>query len=44
MRSAKRVANNRSVKEKLQSLQASLPKGVEIVPFYDRSALRARDR
>jgi len=30
------------VKEKLKSLQASLPKGVEIVPVYDRSSLIER--
>ncbi len=29
------------VKEKLQSLQASLPPGVEVVPVYDRSGLIA---
>jgi Cu(I)/Ag(I) efflux system membrane protein CusA/SilA len=28
-----------AVKEKLKSLQSSLPKGVEIVPVYDRSGL-----
>jgi len=28
-----------AVKDKLQTLQASLPEGVEIVPTYDRSAL-----
>lgn len=26
-----------AVKDKLRTLQASLPKGVEIVPVYDRS-------
>jgi len=31
-----------AVKAKLQSLQASLPRGVEIVPTYDRSALIER--
>ncbi|MEO7391678.1 MAG: efflux RND transporter permease subunit [Ramlibacter sp.] len=31
-----------AVKVKLQSLQASLPKGVEIVPVYDRSSLIER--
>ncbi|WP_454902689.1 efflux RND transporter permease subunit [Variovorax gossypii] len=31
-----------AVKEKLKSLQASLPKGVEIVPTYDRSNLIER--
>ncbi|WP_439571969.1 efflux RND transporter permease subunit, partial [Sphingomonas sp.] len=31
-----------AVKEKLQTLQASLPKGVEIVPTYDRSNLIER--
>jgi len=30
------------VKEKIASLQAGLPKGVTIVPFYDRSALIER--
>jgi Cu(I)/Ag(I) efflux system membrane protein CusA/SilA len=31
-----------AVKEKLKTLQASLPKGVEIVPVYDRSSLIER--
>src|SRR5436309_5524177 len=31
-----------AVKEKLKSLQASLPQGVEIVPTYDRSSLIER--
>jgi Cu(I)/Ag(I) efflux system membrane protein CusA/SilA len=31
-----------AVKDKLRSLQTSLPKGVEIVPFYDRSGLIER--
>ena len=31
-----------AVKEKLKSLQAGLPKGVEIVPVYDRSSLIER--
>ena len=31
-----------AVKEKLRTLQASLPKGVEIVPVYDRSGLIER--
>jgi Cu(I)/Ag(I) efflux system membrane protein CusA/SilA len=30
------------VKEKIQALQAGLPRGVTIVPFYDRSALIQR--
>ena len=30
------------VKEKINALQAGLPRGVEIVPFYDRSALIAQ--
>src|SRR5439155_26559913 len=30
------------VKEKLQALQAGLPRGVTIVPFYDRSSLIER--
>ncbi len=30
------------VKDKIQALQAGLPKGVRIVPFYDRSALIQR--
>src|SRR5215510_13602444 len=30
------------VKEKIQALQAGLPPGIRIVPFYDRSALIAR--
>ncbi|HXG03540.1 MAG TPA: CusA/CzcA family heavy metal efflux RND transporter [Candidatus Binatia bacterium] len=32
----------RRVKEKIQALQAGLPPGVRIVPFYDRSALIER--
>ena len=32
----------KAVKEKLKSLQAGLPKGVEIVPVYDRSGLIER--
>src|SRR5262245_25300620 len=32
----------RRVKEKIQALQAGLPAGVRIVPFYDRSALIER--
>src|SRR5262249_17971229 len=32
----------RAVKEKLATLQRSLPEGVEIVPTYDRSALIMR--
>jgi Cu(I)/Ag(I) efflux system membrane protein CusA/SilA len=32
----------RAVKEKIQALQAGLPPGVRIVPFYDRSALIGR--
>jgi copper/silver efflux system protein len=32
----------RAVKDKIQALQAGLPPGVRIVPFYDRSALIER--
>lgn len=32
----------RTVKDKIQALQAGLPPGVRIVPFYDRSALIER--
>jgi Cu(I)/Ag(I) efflux system membrane protein CusA/SilA len=32
----------RGVKEKIEALQAGLPAGVKIVPFYDRSALIER--
>jgi Cu(I)/Ag(I) efflux system membrane protein CusA/SilA len=32
----------RAVKDKIQALQAGLPSGVRIVPFYDRSALIER--
>ncbi len=40
MRSGKNALKTiAAVKEKLKSLQASLPKGVEIVPVYDRSSL-----
>jgi Cu(I)/Ag(I) efflux system membrane protein CusA/SilA len=40
MRSGKNALETiAAVKEKLRSLQASLPKGVEIVPVYDRSGL-----
>ncbi|MBC7438035.1 MAG: efflux RND transporter permease subunit [Bdellovibrionales bacterium] len=43
MRSGKNALETiAAVKEKLQSLQASLPKGVEIVPVYDRSGLIER--
>ena len=43
MRSGKNALQTiAAVKEKLQSLQASLPKGVEIVPVYDRSGLIER--
>src|SRR6266700_2426066 len=43
MRSGKNALETiAAVKEKLKSLQASLPKGVEIVPTYDRSALIKR--
>jgi hypothetical protein len=31
-----------AVKDKIQALQAGLPSGVRIVPFYDRSALIER--
>ena len=40
MRSGKNALETiAAVKEKLKSLQASLPRGVEIVPVYDRSGL-----
>ncbi len=40
MRSGKNALETiAAVKEKLKTLQASLPKGVEIVPVYDRSGL-----
>jgi Cu(I)/Ag(I) efflux system membrane protein CusA/SilA len=43
MRSGKNALETiAAVKDKLQSLQASLPKGVEIVPVYDRSSLIER--
>jgi Cu(I)/Ag(I) efflux system membrane protein CusA/SilA len=43
MRSGKNALETiAAVKAKLQSLQASLPKGVEIVPVYDRSGLIQR--
>jgi Cu(I)/Ag(I) efflux system membrane protein CusA/SilA len=43
MRSGKNALETiRQVKAKLQSLQAGLPKGVEIVPVYDRSSLIER--
>ncbi len=43
MRSGKNALETISaVKAKLRSLQASLPKGVEIVPVYDRSGLIER--
>jgi Cu(I)/Ag(I) efflux system membrane protein CusA/SilA len=43
MRSGKNaLATIDAVKEKLKSLQAGLPRGVEIVPTYDRSALIER--
>ena len=43
MRSGKNALETiAAVKEKLTSLQASLPKGVEIVPVYDRSGLIER--
>ena len=43
MRSGKNALQTiTAVKAKLQSLQASLPKGVEIVPVYDRSGLIER--
>jgi len=43
MRSGKNALETiAAVKEKLKTLQASLPKGVEIVPVYDRSRLIER--
>src|SRR5258708_1152754 len=43
MRSGKNALETiAAVKEKLKTLQASLPKGVEIVPTYDRSSLIER--
>lgn len=43
MRSSKNALETiAAVKQKLKSLQASLPKGVEIVPVYDRSGLIER--
>jgi Cu(I)/Ag(I) efflux system membrane protein CusA/SilA len=43
MRSGKNALETiAAVKDKLKSLQASLPKGVEIVPVYDRSSLIER--
>jgi copper/silver efflux system protein len=43
MRSGKNALETiEAVKAKLKSLQASLPKGVEIVPVYDRSSLIER--
>ncbi|KWT70860.1 MULTISPECIES: efflux RND transporter permease subunit [unclassified Variovorax] len=43
MRSGKNALETISaVKEKLKTLQASLPRGVEIVPTYDRSSLIER--
>ena len=43
MRSGKNALETiAAVKEKLNSLQASLPQGVEIVPVYDRSGLIER--
>ena len=43
MRSGKNALETiAAVKDKLKSLQASLPKGVEIVPIYDRSGLIER--
>jgi Cu(I)/Ag(I) efflux system membrane protein CusA/SilA len=43
MRSGKNALETiAAVKQKLKSLQASLPKGVEIVPVYDRSGLIER--
>jgi len=43
MRSGKNALETiAAVKDKLRSLQASLPKGVEIVPVYDRSGLIER--
>src|SRR6202795_668374 len=43
MRSGKNALETiAAVKEKLKTLQASLPQGVEIVPTYDRSSLIER--
>jgi Cu(I)/Ag(I) efflux system membrane protein CusA/SilA len=43
MRSGKNALETiAAVKEKLETLQASLPRGVEIVPTYDRSSLIER--
>ncbi len=43
MRSGKNALETiEAVKAKLKSLQASLPKGVEIIPVYDRSSLIER--
>jgi len=43
MRSGKNALETiAAVKEKLKTLQSSLPKGVEIVPIYDRSGLIER--
>jgi Cu(I)/Ag(I) efflux system membrane protein CusA/SilA len=43
MRSGKNALETiAAVKDKLKTLQASLPKGVEIVPVYDRSSLIER--
>jgi Cu(I)/Ag(I) efflux system membrane protein CusA/SilA len=43
MRSGKNALDTiAAVKDKLRTLQASLPKGVEIVPVYDRSGLIER--
>lgn len=43
MRSGKNALDTiAAVKDKLRALQASLPKGVEIVPVYDRSGLIER--
>ena len=43
MRSGKNALETiAAVKEKLKTLQASLPRGVEIVPVYDRSSLIER--
>jgi copper/silver efflux system protein len=43
MRSGKNALDTiAAVKEKLKTLQASLPRGVEIVPTYDRSSLIER--
>ena len=36
------MTSSRGVKEKIAALQAGLPPGVRIVPFYDRSALIER--